>query len=159
MARLRGAFRQRRYRREFRIEPPSGDDALRAQVERLLTEIVEPVVAPTPELDEKALADAATNLWRAQRRLVKDGEKPSAKDRQTGRYLVTCREMLASSGLVIQDHDGDQFNPGRSIEVLTFTEDPALAGEVVQETVRPTIYLHDRRIQVGQVIVAGPPAK
>jgi hypothetical protein len=159
MARLLAEFRQRRYRREFRIGPPPGDGQLRRQLEQLLTTVSEPAVTPAPELDEKALADAATNLWRAQRRLTRDGEKPTAKDRQTGRYLVTCREMLASSGLVIQDHDGDQVHPGRSIEVLTFEEDPALPGEVVRETVRPTIYLHDRRIQVGQVIVAGPPTK
>ena len=110
-----------------------------------------------PQLDEKLLADAATNLWRAQRRLARDGGTSTARDRQAGRYLRTCREALTDAGMVIQDHDGDAFHPGRSIEVLTFQEDPALAGEVVLETVRPTIYLRDRRIQTGQVIVAGPP--
>ncbi len=158
MAGLRATLRQRRYRKEFRISPPPGDDELREQMEHLL-KIAEPQAEPKQDLDEKALADAATNLWRAQRRLTRDGEKPTTKDRQTGRYLTTCREMLASSGVVIQEHDGDAFNPGRSIEVLTYEEDPSLPGEVVRETVRPTIYLNDRRIQVGQVIVAGPPAK
>jgi hypothetical protein len=156
-AKLRAEMRQRRHHRAFRIAPPE-DGLLREQLERLLAEVREPVQEPKPELDEKLLADAATNLWRAQRRLARDGQL-SAKDRQTGRYLVTCRDALTDAGMVIQDHDGDAFHPGRSIEVLVFQEDPAMAGEVVLETVRPTIYLHDRRIQMGQVIVGGPPSQ
>jgi hypothetical protein len=153
---LREELRQRRHHRAFRIS--SDDGLLREQLERLLVEVREPVVEKQPEMDEKLLATAATNLWRAQRRLTREGEKLSARDRQTGRYLVTCRDALTDAGMVIQDHDGDPFHAGRSIEVLVFQEDPALTGEIVLETVRPTIYLHDRRIQMGQVIVGGPPA-
>lgn len=158
LARLRDELRQRRHHRAFRIGPIP-DDALRRQLERLLVEIHEPVARPGPgQLDEKSLANAATNLWRAQRRLARDGEASSTRDRQTGRYLTTCRDALTDAGMVIQDHDGDVFHPGRSIEVLAFQDDPTLSGEVVLETVRPTIYLHDRRIQMGQVIVGGPPS-
>ncbi len=108
---------------------------------------------PGPPLDEKSLADAATNLWRAQRRLAR-GDGP--RDRQTGRYLLTCREALTDAGLVVQDHDGDPYHPGRSLEVLAFQEEPGATAEVIVETVRPTVYLLDRRIQMGQVIVAVP---
>jgi hypothetical protein len=153
-AKLRAEFRQRRHHPAFRVPP--NDGLLFDQIERLLVDVREPVAEPAPEIDEKSLADAATNLWRAQRRLTRDGERPTARDRQTGRYLVTCRDALNDAGLVIQDHDGDSFHVGRSIEVLVYQEDPALTNEVVVETVRPTIYLHDRRIQMGQVIVAGP---
>lgn len=155
---LRAESRQRRHHRAFRIPPPVADDGLRGQLERLLAGIREPVrdAGPRP-LDDKLLADAGTYLWRAQRRLARDGEPSTARDRQAGRLLTTCRDALTDAGMVIQDHDGDTFHAGRSIEVLVFETDPARSAEVVVETVRPTIYLHDRRVQMGQVIVAGPP--
>ncbi|MFD6987998.1 hypothetical protein [Streptomyces sp. NPDC059943] len=109
-------------------------------------------------LDAKALADAATNLWRAQRRLTRQGEAASSRSRQTGRYLRSCREALDDAGLLVQEHEGDAFHTGRSLEALTFQEDPSLTDETVLETIRPTIYLHGRRIQMGQVIVGCPPA-
>jgi hypothetical protein len=155
LAGIRAQLRQRRHHREFRITAPPADEVLWEQLAAVPADVVEePAV---PQLDEKLLADAATNLWRAQRRLARDGGPATARDRQAGRYLLTCREALTDAGMVIQDHDGDAFHPGRSIEVLTFQADPALAGEIVLETVRPTIYLRERRIQTGQVIVAGPP--
>jgi hypothetical protein len=150
-AELRAELRQRRHRPEFRIP---ADSQLRARLARLLAEVPD-----GPPMDERLLADAATNLWRAQRRLARDDGRPTARDRQTSRYLTTCRDALTEAGVIIQDHEGDSFNSGRSIEVLVFQEDPELAGEVVIETVRPTIYLHDRRIQMGQVIVGGPPSE
>ncbi|MFG1922635.1 hypothetical protein [Cryptosporangium sp. NPDC048952] len=154
--RLRAALRQRRQPTSFRIAPPGDDD----EVVALLTQLVrsfpqeEQQQEQKPEVDDKALADAATNLWRAQRRLAHGAQ--TARDRQTGRYLRSCRDALQAAGLVVQDHDGDAFHPGRSIEVLAVEEVDGRTDEVVSETVRPTIYLHDRRIQMGQVIVAGP---
>lgn len=149
-------LRQRRHHRAFRIGPPPGAAGLAAELTRILGDVPEP--AAPARLDDRLLADAATNLWRAARRLDRDGTPPTARERQARRYLTTCRDALTDAGLVVQDHDGDPFHPGRSIEVLVFQDDPALTGEVVVETVRPTVYLHGRRIQTGQVIVAGPPA-
>lgn len=159
--RLREEFRQRRHHRAFRIPPPAIDEPLREQLEQLLAAVEPPEVAESPEssepvLDLKALAEAATNLWRAQRKLEQSGDTISAQGRQTGRYLRTCRETLHEAGLEIQDHDGDPYHPGQSLEVLVFEPDPALTSEVVQETIRPSIYLHGERIQMGQVIVGTP---
>lgn len=108
-------------------------------------------------LEEKALAEAATNLWRAQRRLTRQGEEASTRSRQTGRYLRSCREALDDAGLLVQEHEGDAFHAGRSLEALAFEDDPSLEADTVRETIRPTIYLHGRRIQMGQVIVGCPP--
>ncbi|MFI6084914.1 hypothetical protein ACIBBB_28760 [Streptomyces sp. NPDC051217] len=109
-------------------------------------------------LDAKALADAATNLWRAQRRLNRQGEAATSRSRQTSRYLRSCREALDEAGLLVQEHEGDAFHTGLSLEALTFQDDPSLTAETVLETIRPTIYLNGRRIQMGQVIVGCPPA-
>jgi hypothetical protein len=179
LARLREEARQRRHHRAFRIGPPVWVGPAREELERLLAAVAEaappgpadgtPPSAETeqppaetemtstqfvPGLDEASLADAATQLWRAQRRL--DREPPSARSRQTGRYLRACRTALADAGLVVQDHDGDAFHPGRSLEALAFQDDPSLTAETIVETVRPTVYLRERRIRTGQVIVGRP---
>lgn len=117
-------------------------------------ESADPVGVP---LDAKALADAATNLWRAQRRLNRQGEAATSRSRQTSRYLRSCREALDEAGLLVQEHEGDAFHTGLSLEALTFQDDPSLTAETVLETIRPTIYLNGRRIQMGQVIVGCPP--
>lgn len=171
--RLGEELRQRRHHRAFRIGPPEFGAPAREDLERLLAAVSavssDPAGPagpagpgedvrdePGPVLDEKALADAATSLWRAQRRLARDGEKPSERSRQTGRLLRACRTALTDAGLVVQDHDGDAFHSGRSLEVLVFQDDPSLTAETVLETVRPTVYLRDRRIRMGQVIVGRP---
>ncbi|MFE3248010.1 hypothetical protein [Streptomyces sp. NPDC059209] len=175
LSRLREDLRQRRHHRAFRIAPLPWDEPSREELERLLASVAAAVAAPAEAvetavdnagqppaaedpLDEKALADAATNLWRAQRRLTRQGEAASSRSRQTGRYLRSCREALDDAGLLVQEHEGDAFHTGRSLEALTFEEDPSLTAETVLETIRPTIYLHGRRIQMGQVIVGCPPA-
>ncbi|MFC8074018.1 hypothetical protein ACFUN8_00590 [Streptomyces sp. NPDC057307] len=182
LSRLRADLRQRRHHRAFRIAPLPWDEPSREELERLLAGVTAAVAAsvvsteagvgddpqpavrpslqsapPEDRLDEKALADAATNLWRAQRRLSRQGEEATTRSRQTGRYLRSCREALDDAGLLVQEHEGDAFHAGRSLEALAFEDDPSLTADTVRETIRPTIYLHGRRIQMGQVIVGCPP--
>lgn len=150
--------RQWRQHKAFRIEEPRWSAEQCADLERYLDELVE----TTPQLlsedavpsDDKALAEAATNLWRAQRKLAQG--KQEAQGKQAARYLRTCAEALAEAGLTLQDHDGEPFHSGRSVEVLLYSEDPEATAETVTETVRPAVYHHDRRIQSAQVIVAVP---
>ncbi|MFC8827700.1 hypothetical protein ACFT9I_20435 [Streptomyces sp. NPDC057137] len=179
LSRLRADLRQRRHHRAFRIAPLPWDEPSREELERLLAGVTAMAASasvvstesgvgddprpaaqqapPDEPLDEKALADAATNLWRAQRRLSRQGEEASTRSRQTGRYLRSCREALDDAGLLVQEHEGDAFHAGRSLEALAFEDDPSLTADTVRETIRPTIYLHGRRIQMGQVIVGCPP--
>ncbi|MFD5827534.1 hypothetical protein [Lentzea sp. NPDC060358] len=139
---------QRRYHREFRIAAPRwpAPVSLAALVGH----------ADVPALGEKDLADAATNLWRAQRRLSRLLEENSREAKRVDRYLQATRRALDEAGLLVQDHDGTKFHPGLSLEVLTMQPVPALRHEVVLETVRPSVYLAGHRIQMGQVIVGYP---
>ncbi|MGI9004289.1 MAG: hypothetical protein ACR2GH_22000 [Pseudonocardia sp.] len=162
MSQIRAGLRQRRHHRAFRISAPTWDDA---QIERLeqtlagfagLDRPPEPepeAPPPAPDLDDAALVDAATNLWRAQKKLEQIEGRPS---RQAHRYLRNSHDALTKAGLVIQDHDGDAFHPGQSLEAVIVQPDPALTAAVVLETVRPSVYLRERRIQMGQVIVGIP---
>jgi hypothetical protein len=166
VSRLRENLRQRRQHKAFRIGEPHWTEEQCAELDgfvQALTALAPPaepdedvahVVPEEESVADKALAEAATNLWRAQRKL--SSSEANTQSRQAGRYLRTCREALTDAGLVVQDHEGDAFHAGRSLEVLVFEEDPKLTVETVLETVRPSIYYRDRRIQMGQVIVGRP---
>ena len=168
----REQFRQLRHHRAFRIPPPEWPPEQQEQLAALLRALGAANAAagpgpgidgpgpgidePGPDIDSKALATAATNLWRARRRLTQQTGGDRAQARQAGRYLQACQEALATAGLVVRDHDRERFHSGRSLEALVFNEDPDVDFETVTETVRPSVFLHDERIQMGQVIVSYP---
>ncbi|GAB2713636.1 hypothetical protein [Nocardia thraciensis] len=159
LGRIGQDLRQRRYHRAFRIAPPEWDERGRDRLRLLLADIGSAGPAPEPPpalIDERSLAEAATSLWRAERKLRGDGGDAAARSRQARRYLDRCRQALTGAELTVYDHDGDLFHPGRSLEVLAFQDDQALRAETVIQTVRPTVYFRDRRIQTGQVIVGCP---
>ncbi|WUH98917.1 hypothetical protein OHR68_36305 [Spirillospora sp. NBC_00431] len=158
LASLRADLRQRRHHRAFRIGPPGWDDERYARLEGMLAALEETEKA-LDGLDEKLLADAATNLFTASRKLSRpgqDGRRLPKEARDAGRWLVKCDETLARAGLRIQGHDGDAYHPGRSLRALGFEDHLTLETETVVQTMRPTIYLHGRRIQIGEVIVGRP---
>lgn len=150
--------RQWRQHKAFRIAPPRWPEAQRDDLADYLNELALPTEQePTADTeDDGSLATAATQLWRAQRKLAQG--KPDSQSKQAARYLRTCADALAEAGLTVQDHDGEPFHAGRSIEVLVYSEDPDVTAETVAETVRPAVYQHGRRIQTAQVIVAVPTA-
>jgi hypothetical protein len=153
LPRLRAELRQRRHHKAFRVAPPE-DAPLLAELGRLLDQVS---TQEEPELDDKALAGAATSLWRARRKLAQDGDGRYTKP--ASRYLDLCRSALADIGLVVQDHDGDSYHPGRRLEVLAFEDDPDAEHDRVLRTVQPSIYFRGRHIQVGQVVVGSPTVK
>jgi hypothetical protein len=146
-------FRQWRQHKAFRIAAPSWSGSAYDELERYLAELGETAAQPAEDADDDALAEAATNLWRARRKLAQGND---GQGKQAARYLRTCAGALASAGLTVQDHDGEPFKAGRSVDVLLYSDDPEVTVETVVETVRPAVYHHDRRIQTAQVIVAVP---
>jgi hypothetical protein len=79
---------------------------------------------------------------------------PSMK--RTVRHVDRFWELLEQAGFKIQDHVNQPFDSGQSVQVLAFQPTLGVEKEVVVETVRPSVYLHEHRIQIGQVIVATP---
>jgi hypothetical protein len=142
-------FRQWRQHKAFRIAAPSWSGAEYDELEQSLAEL-----GAQPVDDDDALAEAATNLWRARRKLAQGND---GQGKQAARYLRTCADALAAAGLTVQDHDGEPFQAGRSVDVLLYSDDPDVTVETVAETVRPAVYHHDRQLQTAQVIVAVPP--
>ncbi|KAB8157448.1 hypothetical protein FH609_030515 [Streptomyces sp. 3MP-14] len=180
--RLRSLFGQLRHPREFRVPPPLLDPdqaawatvlmeeiaAARALAERAIAEHAERPADTAAEdgsagaaAGTDALLRAAIGLWRAERKLDQDGGGPlsGADLRQVRRQVNASRQALVDDGLEIQDHDGQRFASGLSLEVLVSQEEPGLTHEVVLETVRPSVYFRGKRIQMGQVIVGRPAAE
>ncbi|MBB4688421.1 hypothetical protein [Amycolatopsis jiangsuensis] len=153
----RNDARQRRYHKEFRIAEPGLHADDRARLRDLLAQLsaVRQAVPERtgPELSESDLAAAATALWKARRRL--DGAQDRVA-RQAGRLLRASHDALHDAGVEVQDHDGAPFDTGLALEVLLFQDQPGLDMERVVETVRPSVYLMQRRIQMGQVVVGRP---
>ncbi|WBB64072.1 hypothetical protein O7599_16820 [Streptomyces sp. WMMC500] len=178
--RVRAALGQWRQPPEFRVPPPPLDPAQRAWVAEVLAEVeaAEALAAsaadaagPAPgagpdagsgtgpeAAGSGALVGAATGIWRALRKLDQGvGSLSPADLRQVRLQVRASRQALADDGLEIQEHDGEPFDSGLSLEALVFQDDPELTREVVLETVRPSVYFRGRRIQMGQVIVGRPP--
>ncbi|MEU6912337.1 hypothetical protein [Streptomyces olindensis] len=160
--RMRAALGQLRHPPEFRVPPPFLDTGQADRVTAVLHDVrtataEEPGQDRAPGADAGTLLAAATGLWRAQRKLDRRGGDLSAADlRQIRRYLQAARQALADVGLEIQEHDGEPFDPGQSLEVLAFQDEPGLTREVVLETLRPSVYHRGERIQMGQVVVGRP---
>ncbi|WP_328604248.1 hypothetical protein OG943_29845 [Amycolatopsis sp. NBC_00345] len=165
-ARWRVEARQRRQHREFRIEEPLWGGEERTRLRELVTQVstalavagqrpAEALEDNGSGLSESDLATAATALWRARKRL--DGADDRAA-RQAGRLLAMSQDALEAAGVAVQDHDGTLYDSGLALEVLVFQDEPGFTAERVVETVRPSVYLADHRIQMGQVIVGCPVA-
>jgi hypothetical protein len=156
---MRAALGQLRHPPEFRVPPPFLDSGQAEWVTAVLADVDTATEEPAAAggADVGTLLAAATGLWRAQRKLNQRGGDLSAADlRQVRRYVQAGRQALADGGLEIQEHDGAPFDPGHSLEVLAFQDEPDLTREVVLETLRPSVYYRGERIQMGQVVVGRP---
>jgi hypothetical protein len=132
LSRWRAERRQRRHHRPFRIAAPvwSRDD--RALLVASLREVVEKAVPddgrpdPGPGAADGDLVEAATSLWRAQRRLARlNGDcspEASAGTRQVRRYLVAVEGALRATGVKVQDHEGTRYDPGLALEVKAWVD-------------------------------------
>jgi hypothetical protein len=82
--------------------------------------------------------------------------EPKGELRHLARHVEVIWERLSELGLQVQDHTGNAFDSGQSLEVLAFQPTRGISRETVIETVRPTVYFAGKRILMGQVIVGTP---
>nr|WP_042187612.1 hypothetical protein [Kibdelosporangium sp. MJ126-NF4]CEL18225.1 hypothetical protein [Kibdelosporangium sp. MJ126-NF4]CTQ90544.1 hypothetical protein [Kibdelosporangium sp. MJ126-NF4] len=154
MSSFRQRLRQRRFPLEFRVPDPQSQPAV----------VVEPVPEPVPEmasppsdLDDKTVADVATNLWRVLKRFGENGDGEASKaQRMAKRNLTAMSDRLSAAGVRAQDHDGMPWDLGMSLKAMAYEPRPNLERETVVDTVRPTVYRGGRCIQFGHVIVGVP---
>ena len=128
-------------------EQPAED--LRAEVRRV----------PTAETKEllRLLTDLATGLWRIKRKIEALPENvPPDEMRKVRRHVQSAWDALTDGKVEVQDLTGEKYVDGMALKVIAFQPTEGVAGEVIDETIKPTVFYRDQLIQRGEVIVATP---
>lgn len=164
------SIRQLFYPAEFRIAPPgmplkfysileryfsSGeeDDSREQNRIRVLERSGPPGEFP------QFLAKLSTGLWRLKQNMVKPGtDEPLDEMRRAWRHFASLWDLLAENEIEIRDHTGSPYQAGMVVGVVAFQPTEGVTHEQIVETIRPTVYYKKQILQVGEVIVASPPA-
>ncbi len=105
------------------------------------------------------LAQLATGLWRLKQTMVKPGtEEPLEETRRGWRHFSSLWDLLIENEIEIRDHTGAPYQAGMPVSVIAFQPTQGIKHEQIVETIRPTIFYKKQILQVGEVIVASPPA-
>jgi hypothetical protein len=151
---------QLKYPKEFRILPMEMPFEALKQLEELITNLSKSLNTDNkPSVDQVInkdfLAEVSVGAWRLKKKMtdVKTGE-PLNEMSRAYRHLESVILTLEKEGIEIQDHDGQPFDAGLSLKVLTYQPLPNVEKEFVYDTIKPSIYLKGERILMGEVIVA-----
>lgn len=103
------------------------------------------------------LAEVGTGLWRLRRKMMDPGtDHPAAEMRRACRLMQTVWDDLARVGVMILDHTDTIYTVNMPLRVLSFEKVAGFTEARVIQTVKPTIFLQERPIQMGEVIVGLP---
>lgn len=166
---MQGEVDQSRFPEQFRIEAPVYDPVLLSAAEQLAAAVAAlPVPSPAavspsrpldaPEAGLSFVADLGTALFRLRRLLWPPGARaPSEDSRRAFRHLDSAWSVLERAGVQILDHHDEPVPEGDwAVRILAFEPTMGVTRARVKDTVKPTIYFHDRQVQVAEVIVAIP---
>ncbi|MDY0152135.1 MAG: hypothetical protein RBS43_07680 [Candidatus Cloacimonas sp.] len=157
-------LRQLKFPKEFRFLPPL--DYSQKLMPKLddINESIRDYQKPNPNLlntidvdETQFFAEVATGLCRLKQRMLEPGTAhPLEEMRRIYRHLESTWETLNEAGIEIMDHINEYYDPGMSISVLAFQPTKGISRELIIETIKPTVYLKGKRIQMGEVIVGTP---
>jgi hypothetical protein len=96
-------------------------------------------------------------VWRLEQRIVdRSSGKPREEYRKLARHVESISKALHTFDVQIQNHTHQPFVTGLALDVVAFEPCEGLQQEVVIETVTPSIYIGDKKLQTGKVIVGTP---
>lgn len=146
-------WRQWRYPKEFRIDPPIWPEEAIASIEPFLRTM------RYSNVDRDRLTalvrDVANGLWRAQKRL-NAVPAPGREIRGAERFLEGALDALIQAGYEIRDHNGERVTGGEALRVIAYETSDHVTHAKVVETVKPTILHRKTIVQLGEVIVGQP---
>jgi hypothetical protein len=157
-----GELRQKLFPSEFRIPEAAWSEDAIEQLVRIADQIAKqaeekPVEPGSSSVRSAFLGEVGTGLWRLRQKMVEPQTgKPLEEMRRAYRHFESVWDALERDGVKIYDHTGEEFDAGRSIKVLAYQPTPGLTRERVTDTIKPTIYVHDDLVQIGEVIVGTP---
>ncbi len=87
-------------------------------------------------------------------------------DRSTREVKEECRAMhrsvagileaLGASGILLRDREGEAYDYGLPEKVVAAESRAGLSQEMVLETVRPSLFHHNKILRPGEIIIAVP---
>lgn len=105
----------------------------------------------------QTLAAVATALWRARTKLASEAKAElPAELRHLPRHIGAAWDALEAGGIQVQDHRDQRYVPGMAVNPITFQPVSGIGCEVIQETLKPSVFYKDILIQRADVIVARP---
>jgi len=108
-------------------------------------------------LRRRFFGELATEVWRLRQKLVEPGTNRARESfRREYRHLESIWDLLEQAGVRIQDHTGAPFDPGQALKALDRIPTPGITRERVQSTIKPSVYLQGKHIQMGEVLVETP---
>jgi hypothetical protein len=157
---MRARMRQLTYPKEFRVPEipwPEEPDEVLTGLATAVSALEQKREGDGFELPGDFLAVLGTNLWRLRSKMLKPGtSEPLDEMRVAHYYLESLWQAFRDAGGEIVDETGRPFVSGTSVKVISFEPLEGIERPVVTETMRPTIYFRDRRIQKGEIIVGTP---
>ena len=160
LERIRTAIREFWQPREFRISEPLWTSELSDQLVSALEQLeVEISTTRLPGLSDPQLAAICTRVWRLRNELMRSPEDESVTPSgYAANYLDDLWQQLSEAGVEIRDHTGEAVPKTGVYMLKTIAHQPmtGIERQRVIETVKPTIYLNNRILQVGEVIVGTP---
>jgi hypothetical protein len=161
---LHGSIRQWFVPPEFQIQRTIGLAGLKNELNeilKLLQKLGQDAGGDPPPRDStdklNFFADVATGIWRLRKRMCQPGsDRPREEIRREFTHLQSVWDALKQNGFLIQEHTDKKFDTGQSLKVVAFQPTAGLTYEKVIDTIKPSIYYQERRIQMGEVIVGTP---
>ena len=114
---------------------------------------------------ERTLAVLATQAWRMSNRLIDPATKESrelldSRDcRGIARSLESIMDELSAFGITIKDRTGEAYDEGLPEKVIHGERRADLTKPQIIETLKPSIFLNKKTIQLGDIIVGIPTTK
>lgn len=118
-----------------------------------------PVQHVVTYLSADFLVRMAEDVWRLRRRIDRTAQTVSEDALKAVRDAVArLEDTLASNNIRFEDHLGQPYFEGLRLDIAHVEGDATADDPLwVVETVKPTIFLCDRVLSTGQVILASRP--
>jgi len=161
-------LRQMAVPREFRISAQRALPRDLMEAQRTPAEPVElkgkaqrdaPLGMESDRFDDQTIVTMCTGVWRVRRRMIDPATGVAREDmRMPFRHLESVWDTLVAAGVDIRDHTDEPVPEYGSValEVLAYQPTPGLSRDKVIDTIKPSIYMDGRLLQMGQVIVGTP---
>ena len=109
---------------------------------------------------EVFISSLAIEIWRLKKRIqkvvIEAGEKEESNMLQPiAEQIERFDDILQKHNIEVIEHSGEKYNEGQSLRVLHIKDDDNLpAGEMkIIATIKPSVYLNEKIIFHGEVIV------